>query len=113
MDRPADQCAIGDAACPAEAPAPRFTIIDGIDASLRRRYEDFLAANGIGIAGIEFIADAHGTVYTYDVNTNTNYNPEAEARAGRYGMQTIARYLGEELQRINPPVTALAALAAV
>ena len=61
-------------------PAPQVQIIDGIDPSLRRRYENFLAANGIGVAGIEFIVDAHGTVYTYDVNTNTNYNPEAEAR---------------------------------
>ena len=95
------------------APAPRFNIIDGIDPSLRRRYENFLAANGIGIAGIEFIVDAHGTVYTYDVNTNTNYNPDAEARAGRFGMRAVARYLGEELRRINQPITALAALAAV
>jgi hypothetical protein len=113
---PADQCAPGDAFCPtttAAAPAPRFNIVNGIDPSLRRRYENFLAANGIGIAGIEFIVDAHGTVYTYDVNTNTNYNPDAEARAGRYGMRAVARYLGEELRRINPPVTALAALAAV
>lgn len=111
---PADQCAAGDLFCPTTgAPAPRFHIIDGIDSSLRRRYENFLAANGIGIAGIEFIVDAHGTVYTYDVNTNTNYNPEAEARAGRFGMRAIARHLGDELRRINPPVTALAALAAV
>jgi hypothetical protein len=113
---PADQCAPGDAFCPtttAAAPAPRFNIIDGIDPSLRRRYENFLAANGIGIAGIEFIVDAHGAVYTYDVNTNTNYNPDAEARAGRFGMRAVARYLGEELRRINQPITALAALAAV
>jgi hypothetical protein len=111
---PADQCAPGDAFCPTTtAPAPRFNIIDGIDPALRRRYESFLAANGIGIAGIEFIVDAGGTVYTYDVNTNTNYNPDAEARAGRFGMRAVAHYLGEELSRINPPVTALAALATV
>ena len=108
---PADQCAVGDAFCPtSEAPTPRFQIIDGIDPALRRRYEAFLAANGIGIAGIEFIVDASGTVYTYDVNTNTNYNPDAEARAGRYGMRAVARYLEDELVRLYhaPEVSALA-----
>jgi hypothetical protein len=110
---PADQCTVGDAFCPAGesvAPAPRFQIIDGIDPGLRRRYEAFLAANGIGIAGIEFIVDAAGTVYTYDVNTNTNYNPEAEANAGRFGMRAVARYLDDELVRLYhaPEVSALA-----
>jgi hypothetical protein len=110
---PADQCAVGDAFCPAgetATPAPRFQIIDRIDSGLRRRYEAFLAANGIGIAGIEFIVDASGTIYTYDVNTNTNYNPEAEARDGRSGMRAIARYLDDELVRLYhaPEVSALA-----
>jgi len=55
---PADQCAVGDASCPAgEAPRAKFSIIDDIDADLTRRYEAFLAANNIGVAGIEFIAD--------------------------------------------------------
>jgi hypothetical protein len=95
---PADVCAVGDAFCPAGAePRARFTIIDDIDAGLKRRYEAFLAHNGIGVAGIEFVIDANGVVYTYDVNTNTNYNPEAEARAGRSAMDALARYLGGEL----------------
>jgi hypothetical protein len=97
---PADVCAVGDAFCPApgaEEPRAKFTIIDDIEADLKRRYEAFLAANDIGVAGIEFIADGAGRVYTYDVNTNTNYNPDAEARAGRSGMDALARYLGGEL----------------
>jgi glutathione synthase/RimK-type ligase-like ATP-grasp enzyme len=99
---PADVCAVGDAFCPAgEAPRAKFTIIDDIDPALRRRYEAFLAANGIDIAGIEFISDADGVVFTYDVNTNTNYNPDAEARAGRSGMATLAQYLGEELANVG------------
>ena len=99
---PADACAVGDAFCPAgETPLAKFTIIDAIDPGLKRRYEDFLARNDIGIAGIEFITDAAGTVYTYDVNTNTNYNPDAEARAGRSAMDALARYLGAELTREN------------
>jgi len=99
---PADVCTVGDAFCPAgEAPRAKFTIIDDIAPDLMRRYEAFLAANDIGVAGIEFIADGAGTLYTYDVNTNTNYNPDAEARAGRSGMGTLARYLGGELDRLT------------
>src|SRR6266446_2682417 len=99
---PADVCVIGDASCPTgEAPRAKFTIIDDIDTDLKRRYETFLAANDIGVAGIEFIADSAGAVYTYDVNTNTNYNPDAEARAGRSGMDALARYLGAELERLS------------
>ena len=102
---PADACVVGDALCPAgpdsDRPRAKFTIIDDVEAGLKRRYEAFLAANDIGVAGIEFIADSAGTLYTYDVNTNTNYNPEAEACAGRSGMDTLARYLGGELGRLS------------
>jgi len=100
---PTDACVIGDAFCPAgEETRAKFTIIDDIDPALKHRYEAFLAANDIGVAGIELITDADGAVYTYDVNTNTNYNPEAENRAGRSGMNTLARYLGTELRRLYP-----------
>jgi hypothetical protein len=99
---PADACAIGDAFCPAgEEARAKFTIIDTINADLRRRYQAFLAANDIGVAGIEFITDSAGVTYTYDVNTNTNYNPDAETRAGRSGMDTLAGYLGNELERLS------------
>jgi hypothetical protein len=101
---PADVCAVGGAFCPAgpgaEEPRAKFTIVDDIDADLKRRYEAFLGANDIGVAGIEFITDGSGAVYTYDVNTNTNYNPDAEDRAGRSGMDALARYLGGELGRV-------------
>jgi hypothetical protein len=99
---PADACTVGDAFCPVgEEPRAKFRIIDDIDAGLTRRYEKFLAANRIDVAGIEFVADTVGNVYTYDVNTNTNYNPDAETRAGRFGMETLARYLGTELARLD------------
>ncbi|MBV9965318.1 MAG: alpha-L-glutamate ligase [Alphaproteobacteria bacterium] len=113
---PADVCAVGDAFCPvgensgdensggdepATEPRAKFTIIDGIDAGLRRRYEGFCAANDIEVAGIEFIADAERRVFTYDVNTNTNYNPEAEARAGRSAMAALAAFLGRELRSLG------------
>ena len=93
---PADACALPD------TDQPKFTVIDRIPNDLRDRYEAFLAVAGIEVSGIEFIADAEGRLYTYDVNTNTNYNGEAEARAGltgtdRAGMRALARYLGQEL----------------
>lgn len=96
---PADQCTVGDAFCPVgEAPRTKFTIIDQLDPTLKARYEAFLAANDIEVAGIEFIRDPDGAIFTYDVNTNTNYNPEAEARAGRSAMAALARFLGNELK---------------
>jgi hypothetical protein len=102
---PADVCAVEDAFCPAEpggasVARAKFTIIDDIEAGLKQRYEAFLAANGIEVAGIEFIRDANGAGYTYDVNTNTNYNPDAEQRAGRSAMTALARFLGGELARL-------------
>jgi hypothetical protein len=103
---PADVCAVGGEFCPAGPQTAerraKFTIIDGIDPMLQRRYEAFLAANDIAVAGIEFIADAEGRFYTYDVNTNTNYNADAEARAGRSGMDALAGWLGAELARCYP-----------
>ena len=103
---PADVCQIGAAFCPVgEAPpasaAPRFRVIDGFSHPIVERYKRFLADNGIGIAGIEFIADRNGELFTYDVNTNTNYNGDAEREAGVSGMRAIAAYLGEELRAVD------------
>ncbi len=81
--------------------APLFQIIERFEHPLVPLYERFLETNGIHIAGIEFILDRSGEVYTYDVNTNTNYNSAAEATAGVSGMRAIAAYLGEELARLE------------
>ena len=102
---PADVCQVGDAFCPAGpgetgTPRAKFTIINDIDGVLKARCEAFLAANGIEVAGIEFIRDDGGAVYTYDVNTNTNYNPDAERAAGRSAMTALARFLGGELAKV-------------
>ena len=119
---PADACRIDDLVCPADgaptatattgaslAPGaadgsrtPIFEIVEGFSHELVGAYERFLADNGIHIAGIEFIVDATGRVYTYDINTNTNYNADAEAKAGVYGMRAIAAYLGCELEDVYP-----------
>ena len=103
---PADACQVGDAFCPVGETvpaqlAPRFRILKGFEHPILRTYQRFIAENGIGIAGIEFITDPAGELHTYDVNTNTNYNGEAEAEAGLYGMRAIARYLGSELRTLS------------
>ena len=89
---PADACRIEDAgpACPAEATGEKFQILGHFEHPLIPAWQSFLDANDIGVAGIEFIEDAQGRAFTYDVNTNTNYNPDAEAKDGRRGMQAIA-----------------------
>jgi hypothetical protein len=103
---PADACQVGDLFCPAgdgAAPErPRFTILEGFDDPILARYEAFLAASGIEVAGIEFIRDSAGELYTYDLNSNTNYNSEAEAAAGRFAWREVARFLGRELERVSP-----------
>ena len=97
---PADDCAPGDAFCPAgEAAAEKFAVIEGFDHPLVERYRRFMSAHDVHVAAFEFITDAGGRDYTYDVNTNTNYNPGAEARAGVSGMRALARYLAAELAR--------------
>ena len=103
---PADVCQVDDAFCPAgEAPssqaAPRFQIVRDFAHPIVERYRRFIADNDIGVAGIEFITDVSGEMYTYDVNTNTNYNAAAESAAGLYGMRTIASYLGSELKKLE------------
>ena len=97
---PADACQTNGAATAASRP-PKFTLIDGFDDHpILEAYRHFLHANGIEIAGIEFIVDRDGEIWTYDVNTNTNYNAEAEARAGvpLTGMEAIAQFLGRALR---------------
>jgi hypothetical protein len=105
---PADACQIDAPAlsdvCPAVAPSEKFEIIRDFNHPLVPRWQEFLAANDIGIAGVEFVVDENGRPFTYDVNTNTNYNPDAEAKDGRTGtsrsgMGAIASYLGGLLTR--------------
>jgi hypothetical protein len=76
----------------------KFNIIKNYrENELTKKYENFIAANGIEIAGIEYITDKNGTIYTYDVNTNTNYNSQAEKNSEIKGMRSIAHFLKEEL----------------
>ena len=80
----------------------KFNIIKNYrENELTKKYENFIAANGIEIAGIEYITDKNGTIYTYDVNTNTNYNSQAEKKSEIKGMKSIAKFLKEELLSLS------------
>ena len=97
---PADACQINDLFCPTGEPVeekPQFVILEDFHDPIIEQYENFLREAQIDVAGIEFIKDEAGTIYTYDINTNTNYNSDAENRAGKYGMLEIARFLGSQL----------------
>ncbi len=93
----AEACAIPGA--DGVEPEPLFRRRDDVDPALIDRYLAFLAAEGVGIAGIEFIETRDGRTVTYDVNTNTNYNPDVEATAPRSGPREIARWLGSLLPK--------------
>ena len=79
----------------------KFRIVENPRTDLIEKYQTFLKENGIDVAGIEFIVDGEGTVYTYDVNTNTNYNSDAEEEAQVFGMLELAKLLGRELESLK------------
>ena len=98
---PADACRIDDLFCPVGEEVeeqPKFKVIQGFNDPILKKYEAFLQQNDINVAGIEFIRNASGEIFTYDVNTNTNYNADAEAVAGKYGMLELAKFLEKELE---------------
>ncbi|MBT2642250.1 alpha-L-glutamate ligase [Bacillus sp. ISL-41] len=105
---PADACQIGDLFCPAGEEVeekPKFQVIEGFNDPIIEKYKRVLVANNIHVAGIEFIRNEAGEIYTYDINTNTNYNSDAEAKAGKFGMLELAKFLGEELAAVYGAVT--------
>jgi glutathione synthase/RimK-type ligase-like ATP-grasp enzyme len=63
------------------------------DDPLVAKYRALCAGEGIEIAGIEFVEDADGHRYTYDINGTTNYNQALGETIGVHGMREVARYL--------------------
>ncbi|UPM53383.1 ATP-grasp domain-containing protein [Gottfriedia acidiceleris] len=98
---PADACQIGDLFCPVGEEVeekPKFQIIEGFEDEIINKYKEVLAKNNVQVAGIEFIKNAEGTIFTYDINTNTNYNSDAEEKAGKFGMLELAAFLKKTLE---------------
>jgi hypothetical protein len=95
---PADECAIDDAFCPVGDSGkfsrdPDFSEDDPLVA----QYLDLMSRYGISLAGIEFVTDAQGQRFTYDINGTTNYNSDVELQAGVEGMTFLARMVAREL----------------
>lgn len=101
---PADACNIGDLFCPVGEKVeekPKFQIIEALNKPIIAQYEAFLQKHNISVAGIEFIKNKAGEIFTYDINTNTNYNSDAEKAAGKFGMLELAKFLGSELAKLQ------------
>ncbi|MCY3612482.1 MAG: hypothetical protein OXH51_13205, partial [Gemmatimonadetes bacterium] len=58
-----------------------------------QQYIRLCMEEGIEIAGIEFVEDARGNRYTYDINGTTNYNQALGSMMGVDGMRVVARYV--------------------
>jgi hypothetical protein len=50
------------------------------------------------LAGIEFIEDAEGRRFTYDINANTNYNAALGRQLGIDGPREAARLIRREIE---------------
>ena len=96
---PADSCNVEEKFCPTNPDGNKFMIVKNYKNPEIKKYEDLLKANGIEIAGIEYIKGRDGTHYTYDINTNTNYNSIAERKSNLKGMDSIATFLYNELKK--------------
>ncbi len=91
---PSDACQVKPEVCPADGAASKFSESPlSPDDSLVQQYVAMCRGEGIDIAGIEFVEDAQGLRYTYDINGTTNYSGVLGEKLGIDGMREFARYL--------------------
>ena len=102
---PADACAIDDEFCPV-GDSGKFALRPDITADdpLVKQYIAMMKDNGLRVAGIEFVEDADGVRYTYDINGTTNFNGDVEQAHGLSGMGAIAAMIQRELDKSLAPV---------
>ena len=60
--------------------------------------------NDIEVAAIEFVYNAAGHLFAYDLNTNTNYNDDAEQQAGICSMPRLAHFFERVLLSLKKTV---------
>jgi hypothetical protein len=82
--------------------ASLFALREEVPGGLVEKYRAFLEAEQIDVAGIEFIEDARGACWTYDVNGTTNYNPAMEAAGPRSAWAAVADFLQGALEAEAP-----------
>jgi hypothetical protein len=94
---PSDACQLPSSApevCPASGPTSKFSPspVTAQD-PLVKRYIALMRAEGIEIAGIEFIEDEHGNRFTYDITGTTNYSGVFADVVGIDGMHLFAEWI--------------------
>ena len=95
---PADACRTDEDRCAVDGDDSLFALREDVPAALIDRYKAFLNREQIDIAGIEFIEDTEGQIWTYDINGTTNYSPEVENKHDLSGMAAVADLLKRELE---------------
>ncbi|MDA5387228.1 ATP-grasp domain-containing protein [Loigolactobacillus backii] len=90
---PADECQLPNVS------ESKFKIIAPLAAQQQSAYEQFLTANRLDVAAVEWVEDANHQKYVYDVNTNTNYNDQAESKAQIFAHEHLALYLQQVLEQ--------------
>lgn len=103
---PAQACQLDDQFCPvgesSDAPS-KFRLREDVtaDDEIVGQLVGLMRDYDIDVAGIEFVEDADGNRYVYDINTTTNYNSGVEARHDLSGMRAQARLVRRELERLR------------
>lgn len=94
---PSDACQVppqGPDVCPVDGGAKFAPSPVTADDPLVQKYLRLMKAEGLEIAGIEFVEGQDGRRYTYDINGTTNYNSVLGREIGVDGMGEIARHVG-------------------
>ncbi len=93
---PSDACQVQSSpeVCPADGSTGKFSL-SPLEASdpLVLQYIAMCRGEGIDVAGIEYVEDAEGVRYTYDINGTTNYSGVLGEEIGIDGMRELAHYL--------------------
>jgi hypothetical protein len=84
--------------CPADGAATFSASPLTASDPLVQQYEALCRAEGMDLAGIEFIEDAEGRRFTYDINANTNYNAALGRQLGIDGPREAARHIRREIE---------------
>ena len=95
---PSDACRVDTQNCPV-GDTGLFSLAAELTADdpLVQAYVRLCARHSIDIAGIEYVQDASGRRYTYDIKGTTNFNSGLEQQHGLSGMDAIAQLCARNL----------------
>lgn len=101
---PADGCqmerrGLSQAVC--EVGSSLFTYLPNFEHEVLDSYLKLARENNFDLVGIEFVEDANGIAYTYDINLTTNYSPEVEKASGHKGKRAFQKMIRRRLNRMD------------